>query len=65
MGYSRRIDQEMLAEIVKPLGESVQVFVCGPTLLVESVADDLVRLGIAPRRIRTERFGPSGKTQGA
>lgn len=65
MGYSRRIDQEMLAEIVKPLGESVQVFVCGPTLLVESAADALVRLGIAPRRIRTERFGPTGQTQGA
>lgn len=65
MGYSRRIDQEMLEEIVKPLGDSIQVFVCGPTLLVESVSDHLVRLGIEPRRIRTERFGPTGQTQGA
>jgi ferredoxin-NADP reductase len=65
VGYSRRIDQEMLAEIVKPLGGSIQVFVCGPTLLVELVSDHLVRLGIEPRRIRTERFGPTGQTQGA
>jgi len=63
-GYRRRIDEQMLAEIVKPLGDSVQVFVCGPTLLVESVADHLVHLGMAASRIRTERFGPSGETKG-
>jgi ferredoxin-NADP reductase len=64
-GYSRRIDKEMLAEIVQPLGDPIQGFVCGPTLMVELVADELVRLGIAPKRIRTERFGPTGQTQGA
>jgi ferredoxin-NADP reductase len=63
-GYHRRIDEQMLAEIVSPLGDFVQVFVCGPTLLVESVADKLVQLGIAANRIRTERFGPSGETKG-
>jgi ferredoxin-NADP reductase len=63
-GYRRRIDGQMLAEIVKPLGGSVQVFVCGPTLLVESVADSLVQLGVAVNHIRTERFGPSGETKG-
>jgi ferredoxin-NADP reductase len=35
-------------------------FVCGPTGFVETVADILVALGHEPRRIRTERFGPSG-----
>ena len=64
-GYRRRIDEEMLAEIVKPLGGSMQVFVCGPTRLVESVADQLVRLGIEASRIRTERFGPTGETKGS
>ncbi len=63
-GYRRRIDEQMLAEIIRPLGDSVQVFVCGPTLLVESVADHFVHLGIAASRIRTERFGPSGETKG-
>jgi ferredoxin-NADP reductase len=35
-------------------------FVCGPTGFVETVADILVALGHDPRRVRTERFGPSG-----
>ena len=35
-------------------------FVCGPTGFVEAVADILIALGHEPRRVRTERFGPSG-----
>ncbi len=35
-------------------------YVCGPTGFVETVADMLVALGHDPRRIRTERFGPTG-----
>ncbi len=35
-------------------------FVCGPTGFVETAADILVALGHDPRRIKTERFGPSG-----
>jgi ferredoxin-NADP reductase len=34
-------------------------FVCGPTGFVETVANLLVGLGHDPRRVRTERFGPS------
>jgi ferredoxin-NADP reductase len=34
--------------------------VCGPTGFVEAVADLLVDQGHAPKRIKTERFGPSG-----
>lgn len=59
-GYARRIDQEMLREIAQPLGKSVQVFICGPTLLVETAANELVRIGIKADQIRTERFGPTG-----
>jgi len=59
-GYARRIDEEMLREVVSPLGEAVQVFICGPTLMVESAADILVKIGIDSNQIRTERFGPSG-----
>jgi ferredoxin-NADP reductase len=59
-GYARRIDQTMLREVAQPLGRSVQVFVCGPTLLVEAVASVLVKIGIRPEQIRTERFGPTG-----
>jgi ferredoxin-NADP reductase len=35
-------------------------FVCGPTGFVEAVANILVALGHDPRRVKTERFGPSG-----
>jgi len=59
-GYARRVDQEMLKEVTAPLGSDVQVFICGPTLMVESAAGILVNLGIDSDQIRTERFGPSG-----
>ena len=59
-GFSRRIDQEMLKEVAGPLGRSVQVYICGPTLLVEAAANALVKIGINSSQIRTERFGPTG-----
>jgi ferredoxin-NADP reductase len=59
-GYARRIDREMLQEVAQPLGGSLQVFICGPTLLVEAVANTLVEAGIKSDQIRTERFGPTG-----
>lgn len=59
-GYTRRIDAEMLREVLAPLGPGVRVFVCGPTLLVESVADTLVGIGVPAASIKTERFGPTG-----
>ncbi len=59
-GYARRIDAQMLESLAKPLGRSPQVFICGPTLLVEAAATGLVQVGIAAGQIRTERFGPSG-----
>jgi ferredoxin-NADP reductase len=59
-GYSRRIDKEMLGEVAKPLGKSPQVFICGPTAIVETAANALVQLGISTGQIKTERFGPTG-----
>jgi ferredoxin-NADP reductase len=59
-GYARRIDPAMLAEVAAPLGRAPQVFICGPTLLVEAAATGLVQAGIPGNRIRTERFGPTG-----
>lgn len=59
-GYARRIDQEMLKEVAGPLGRSAQVYICGPTLLVEAAANTLVKIGINSNQIRTERFGPTG-----
>ncbi len=59
-GYSRRIDAQMLADVLGTAGPSANVFVCGPTPLVEVAATSLVSLGLPPSRVRTERFGPSG-----
>jgi ferredoxin-NADP reductase len=59
-GYTRRIDEPMLTEVLVPLGTTARAFVCGPTSLVENVANTLVRVGLAPSQIRTERFGPTG-----
>jgi ferredoxin-NADP reductase len=59
-GYARRIDLDILKEVAQPLGRSVQVFICGPTLLVESAANSLVKIGVRSDQIRTERFGPTG-----
>jgi ferredoxin-NADP reductase len=59
-GYGRRIDREMLAEVGWPLDQRPLSFVCGPTPLVEAVAQALVELGSPPDRVKTERFGPTG-----
>jgi ferredoxin-NADP reductase len=61
-GYARRVDAEMLADVAWPSDEQPLAFVCGPTSFVETVADALVTLGYPPARVKTERFGPTGKT---
>jgi ferredoxin-NADP reductase len=59
-GYSRRIDNQLLADVAWPPPESPLVYVCGPTSFVETASSTLVDLGHDPARIRTERFGPTG-----
>ncbi len=59
-GYSRRIDERMIGEVLEPLGAAARSFICGPTALVEVAANALVRLGLPAERVRTERFGPTG-----
>jgi ferredoxin-NADP reductase len=59
-GFRRRIDRMMLAEVSWSPDERPQVFVCGPTPLVEAAAAALVDLGHDPALVKTERFGPTG-----
>ncbi len=61
-GYRRRIDMQMLEEVARPLGNEVKAYICGPTTLVEGVANGLVTLDIPASQIRTERFGPTGSS---
>jgi ferredoxin-NADP reductase len=58
-GYARRIDLALLEEVAFPSDERPLAYICGPTGLVESVANGLVELGQNPSKIRTERFGPT------
>jgi ferredoxin-NADP reductase len=59
-GYARRIDDELLRDVVFPAVEEPRVYVCGSTRFVDAAADGLVRLGYDPAWIRTERFGATG-----
>jgi len=59
-GQTRRVDRDMLAECGFEPADQPQIFVCGPTSFVETVADELVSLGHGELAIKTERFGPTG-----
>ena len=60
-GHARRVDSELLNEVAWPPDEDARAFVCGPTSFVETVADGLVALGYPPVRVKTERFGATGR----
>jgi ferredoxin-NADP reductase len=60
-GYRRRIDADMLGEVLGGPESGAMAYVCGPTSFVEVAADTLVDLGYEPGRVRTERFGPTGR----
>jgi ferredoxin-NADP reductase len=59
-GYRRRIDADLLREVVWPSESHPLAYVCGPTEFVETAAAELLALGYEAARIKTERFGPTG-----
>ena len=61
MGYGRRVDQQMLTEVAWSAAQAPLAYVCGPTSFVETVAAGLVALGYSPGRVKTERFGATGR----
>jgi ferredoxin-NADP reductase len=60
-GHARRVDAALLQEVAWPAEETPLAFVCGPTSFVETVASGLVAMGYEPRRVKTERFGATGR----
>jgi ferredoxin-NADP reductase len=60
-GYDRRVDRDLIADAAWAPADRPLAYVCGPTAFVEVAADALVSLGHEPGRIRTERFGPTGR----
>ena len=55
-----RIDADDLRALGWAADHRPQCYVCGPTPFVEAVADELLRAGHDPARIKTERFGAAG-----
>jgi ferredoxin-NADP reductase len=56
-GHSGRIGAALISEASL---DGATAFVCGSNGFVESAAALLLEAGFDPRRIRTERFGPTG-----
>ena len=59
-GYSGRIDRRLIEEVSWPAAEEPLNLVCGPSGFVETAAGVLAEAGNPQRRVRTERFGPTG-----
>jgi ferredoxin-NADP reductase len=60
-GRTGRVDAALLGEVAWPAADGPLAFVCGPTSFVEAVSHSLVELGYPPRRVKTERFGATGR----
>jgi ferredoxin-NADP reductase len=64
MGYSRRVDGSMLADVCLPPDRTSKICVCSPPSFVEHVSALFVELGHTAHTTKTERFGPtSGERQ--
>ncbi len=58
-GHIGRIDAELISAQAFEIGPA---FVCGSNGFVEAASRLLLDAGYEPRRIRTERFGPTGQS---
>jgi ferredoxin-NADP reductase len=57
----QRIDASLLEDSVFPASQNGIAYVCGPTGFVELAAGLLTQAGYDASRVRTERFGPTGR----
>jgi ferredoxin-NADP reductase len=56
-GPTGRIDAAILGPLIEPM---TTVFICGSNGFVEAASSLALEAGVDARRIRTERFGPTG-----
>jgi ferredoxin-NADP reductase len=61
-GLTGRVDDDTLALVTFGADSRPWVYICGPTGFVEAVSAHMVQAGHAADRIKTERFGPSGRS---
>jgi ferredoxin-NADP reductase len=60
-GFRGRIDQQILKEVLETYTAPPIVYACGPTLMVEAVTRELVKIGIDANNIKAERFGSTAQ----
>jgi len=60
-GHRGRITPELVADAAWSPAQRPLVYICGPSGFVETLAEGLVVAGHEAGRIRTERFGPTGR----
>lgn len=56
-GYARRIDTSMIEETLATFASGPRAYVCGPTPMVETATQLLVKAGLDFSKISAERFG--------
>ena len=54
-GYARRIDAEMIKEVVQSFGGNL-FYACGPPQMCESSREALLELGVPPERVKMEKY---------
>jgi ferredoxin-NADP reductase len=54
-GYSRRIDKQMLLEVVGDVKDTY-FYLCGPPAMCHAAQDELKELGVPDERIKMEKF---------
>jgi ferredoxin-NADP reductase len=59
-GHRGRITPKVLRDASWPVDQQPLIYVCGPSGFVEAASGALVEAGHDPKRVRTERFGPTG-----
>ena len=59
-GAPKRLTAETLLATVLPAEVAPDIFICGQTIFVETVAEWLVQAGYPAASIKTERFGGTG-----
>jgi ferredoxin-NADP reductase len=57
------VDRDLIASATWPANLGATCYVCGPTGFVESAAELLSRAGNRQDKIKTERFGPTGRSK--
>jgi ferredoxin-NADP reductase len=56
--YGRRMDSMIVTDSLRRLPEPpMRVYICGSNPFVNTAADSVIRSGLSPQIIRTERYG--------